>query len=68
MSAPGLGEELGEQFADLDQQEHALRFGMWTFLASEVLLFAGLFALYTAYRVMYGADFTAAAAHNNIAR
>jgi cytochrome c oxidase subunit 3 len=55
------------QYADFAQQDHALRFGMWVFLASEVLLFAALFALYGSYRAMYGADFEAAVKHNTLA-
>src|SRR5262249_9376217 len=53
-----------EQFGTLDTQLHAGRLGMWTFLASESLIFGGLFALYSGYRAMYGADFTEAIAHN----
>ncbi len=56
---------LGVQFQDLGRQAHAARLGMWAFLGSEVLLFAGLFALYAGYRVMYPADFAAAVGHNN---
>ena len=56
---------LAEQFEDLAKQGHAARLGMWVFLGSEILLFAGLFALYAAYRTMYPAEFAAAAAHNN---
>jgi cytochrome c oxidase subunit III len=59
-------ELLAEQFESFEQQDHALRLGMWTFLASELLLFSGLFALYAAYRTMYGADFVAALKHNTI--
>jgi cytochrome c oxidase subunit 3 len=55
---------LGEQYADFAQQDHTLRFGMWVFLATEVLLFGALFALYASYRAMYGADFAAAIHHN----
>jgi cytochrome c oxidase subunit 3 len=58
---------LGEQYADFDQQDHTLQFGMWVFLASEVLLFAALFALYAAYRAMYPDDFEAAVKHNTLA-
>jgi cytochrome c oxidase subunit III len=58
---------LHEQFEDLDKQAHAARFGMWAFLGSEVLLFAGLFALYAGYRTMYPADFAAAIARDNVA-
>jgi cytochrome c oxidase subunit III len=57
---------LAEQFEDLETQAHAARLGMWVFLSSEVLLFAGLFALYGAYRVMYGAEFVEGVAHNDI--
>src|SRR5215510_13242001 len=58
---------LAEQFEDLSKQTHAAHLGMWIFLGSEVLLFAGLFALYAGYRAMYPADFTAAIAHNDVA-
>ena len=58
---------LHEQFADLEKQTHAARLGMWAFLASELLLFAGLFALYAAYRALYPRDFAAAVAHNSVA-
>ena len=58
---------LGEQFADLDGQATALRFGMWVFLISEMLLFAGLFTLYAAYRTMFSADFKAGVLHNTFA-
>jgi cytochrome c oxidase subunit 3 len=58
---------LGEQFSGYARQEHTLRFGMWTFLASELMLFAGLFALYASYRAMFPADFVAAIRHNTIA-
>src|SRR5678816_362056 len=64
MSAPV--ELLGEQFESFEKQDHALRMGMWTFLASELLLFSGLFALYAAYRTMYGVDFEAAIKHNTL--
>ncbi len=57
--------KLADHFQDLDHQAHAARLGMWLFLGSEVLLFAGLFALYAAYRVRFGDDFLTAAGHNN---
>jgi cytochrome c oxidase subunit 3 len=56
---------LHEQFEDLDKQAHAARFGMWAFLGSELLLFAGLFALYAGYRTMYPAEFAAGVGHCN---
>jgi cytochrome c oxidase subunit III len=55
------------QFQDLAKQEHAVRFGMWIFLGSELLLFAGLFGLYVGYRTEYAADFTRAMGHNELA-
>jgi cytochrome c oxidase subunit III len=58
---------LAVQFEDLEKQTHAAHFGMWIFLASEVLLFAGLFALYAAYRAAFGPEFSAGVAHNNVA-
>jgi cytochrome c oxidase subunit 3 len=58
---------LGEQFESLAKQDHAARLAMWVFLASEILLFAALFALYTSYRTMYPVDFARAASHNNLA-
>jgi cytochrome c oxidase subunit 3 len=44
-------------FASMEQQAHAARLGMWIFLASEILLFAGLFALFVTYRVEYPEGF-----------
>jgi cytochrome c oxidase subunit 3 len=58
-------EQPAEHFASIEQQEHAAHFGMWLFLASEVLLFGALFGLYSAYRVVYGKAFLDAAHHNN---
>ncbi len=58
---------LGEQFVDLEHQSDALRFGMWVFLLSELLLFAGLFTLYAAYRTMFTSDFRAGILHNTFA-
>lgn len=51
------------QFDDLDQQREAAGLGMWTFLATEVLLFGGLFTAYTVCRVSYPAAFADASHH-----
>ncbi|HVV17261.1 MAG TPA: cytochrome c oxidase subunit 3 [Polyangia bacterium] len=59
--------ELGEHFHDLERQATTLRFGMWVFLVSELLLFAALFTLYAAYRTMFLADFKAGVLHNTFA-
>lgn len=53
-----------EPYAQVADREYALRLGMWVFLGSESLLFAGLFGLYVSYRTTYGAAFAHAAAHN----
>jgi cytochrome c oxidase subunit 3 len=41
------------QFEDMAQQHDAGTFGMWSFLATEIMFFGGLFAAYTVYRYMY---------------
>lgn len=66
-SAPELVREADIQFENLARQADAVRFGIWVFLASELLLFAGLFALYTAYRTEYPAGFAAGVAHSELA-
>ncbi len=43
-------------------QNHAVRLGMWLFLGTEVLLFAGLFLGYTVYRWLYHQAFKLALA------
>jgi cytochrome c oxidase subunit 3 len=40
-------------YAKLNQQAEARRLGMWLFLASEVMLFGGLFMTILVYRVLY---------------
>jgi cytochrome c oxidase subunit 3 len=57
---------LRDQFEDLDKQAHAARLGMWAFLGSELLLFAGLFTLYAVYRVLYPVDFAAGVEKNSV--
>jgi cytochrome c oxidase subunit 3 len=52
--APAPGEPtLAHHFDTQDQQDGAVRLGMWLFLGTEVLLFAGLFLGYTVYRHFY---------------
>lgn len=58
--------KVAEHFADLATQHHTARIGMWVFLASEMLLFAGLFALYGAYYAHYTEAFHVAAQHNTL--
>lgn len=44
---------LAEHFDTLEQQHEAASFGMWAFLATEVLFFGGLFLGYAVYRNAY---------------
>ena len=46
----------------IEKQDHAVRLGMWLFLGTEVLLFAGLFLGYTVYRHFYHETFHEASA------
>ena len=54
---------LAEQFDDLPQQQEASTLGMWTFLATEILFFGGMFLSYITYRHAYPAAFAAASHH-----
>lgn len=54
------------QYESLERQHATARLGMWVFLGSESLLFAGLFGLYAAYRFAYPVEFHAASAHANL--
>jgi cytochrome c oxidase subunit 3 len=51
---------VAHHFPNLRQQEHAARLGMWLFLATEILLFAGLFTGYSVYRYLFPEAFQAA--------
>lgn len=42
---------LAHHFSDADQQRESAKLGMWLFLLTEILLFGGLFAAYTVFRV-----------------
>ncbi|MDQ3811460.1 MAG: cytochrome c oxidase subunit 3 [Chloroflexota bacterium] len=54
---------LAPQFNTLEQQHSAASFGMWVFLATEVMLFGGLFTAYTVYRTVYAAGFAEGSRH-----
>jgi cytochrome c oxidase subunit 3 len=49
--------QLAGHFQSIQQQDYAARLGMWLFLGTEVLLFAGLFLGYTVYRHFYHETF-----------
>ncbi len=59
-------EHAAEHFEDLRKQARAAHLGMWVFLGSELLFFAGLFALYTGYRVEHPYGFGLGVEHNTI--
>ena len=54
---------LGEQYESLEQQHSSAELGMWVFLATEVMLFGGLFTAYTTYRAIYPAGFGEGSRH-----
>jgi|SRR5579872_5682717 len=57
---------LAEQFENLEQQQDASRLGLWTFLATEILFFGGLFMGYIVYRHEYPHAFAVASRHTNV--
>jgi cytochrome c oxidase subunit 3 len=54
---------LAHHFETIEKQDYAVRLGMWLFLGTEVLLFAGLFLGYTVYRHFYYEAFHQASRH-----
>lgn len=56
---------LAHHFEDLGQQKEAAVVGMWTFLATEVMFFGGLFVAYLIYRILYPEIYLAASSHLN---
>jgi cytochrome c oxidase subunit 3 len=57
---------VAHHFPNLAQQEHAARLGMWLFLATELLLFGGLFTAYSVYRYLYPETFAEASRHLSV--
>jgi cytochrome c oxidase subunit 3 len=57
---------LGHHFSSLSRQNEAMRLGMWLFLATEILLFAGLFTGYAIYRFQFPLAFAEASRHLNL--
>ena len=57
---------LAHHFDDLAQQKEAATFGMWIFLATEVMLFGGIFLGYTAYRYHYYEGFAEASSRLSV--
>jgi cytochrome c oxidase subunit III len=57
---------LYEQFSELEQQRESSVAGMWTFIASEIMFFGGLFLAFTVYRLNYTQAFNEASQHLNL--
>jgi cytochrome c oxidase subunit 3 len=54
---------VAEQFDDMPQQKEASTLGMWTFLATEILFFGGMFLSYLVYRRLYPNAFALSSRH-----
>ena len=54
---------IGEQYQTLEQQHETAEFGMWIFLATELMLFGGLFTAYAVYRTVYSSGFAEGSRH-----
>ncbi len=57
---------VAHHFDDAEQQHEAAVLGMWSFLATEVLFFGGLFTSYVVYRTIHRVPFTLASHHMNV--
>jgi cytochrome c oxidase subunit 3 len=57
---------LAHHFSSLERQNEAMRLGMWLFLATEILLFAGLFTGYSVYRYQFPLAFAECSRHLEI--
>jgi cytochrome c oxidase subunit III len=57
---------LVEPFEEPERQHEAMVFGLWLFLASEILFFGGFFFLYAVARMQDPAGFARGAAHANL--
>jgi cytochrome c oxidase subunit 3 len=54
------------QYATMEQQAEVAAFGMWVFLATEVLFFGGMLFSYAVYRGMFPEGFAEAGRHTKI--
>jgi cytochrome c oxidase subunit 3 len=57
---------LAHHFGTLEQQHEASTLCMWTFLATEIMLFGGLFTTYSVYRSWYPEAFANGSSHLNV--
>ncbi len=61
--AATVGVELHEQFNEVEQQRHAAALGMWSWLLTELLLFAALFLIALILRILHPASVRNATHH-----
>jgi cytochrome c oxidase subunit 3 len=61
--AAGRHPALAPQFDNLEQQREAGTLGMWIFLATELMIFGGLFTAYTVYRCLWPVAFAEGSRH-----
>ncbi|KAA5541809.1 cytochrome c oxidase subunit 3 family protein [Roseiconus nitratireducens] len=61
-----MSSEIAIPYDSADQQRSAATFGMWVFLATEVLFFGGLFVGYVVYRYEYPEAFRTGSAELNL--
>jgi cytochrome c oxidase subunit 3 len=66
MKMPEKNSNVAEQFEDAQQQSEASHLGMWTFIATEILFFGGLFLAYTVYRHFYFSAFAVGSRHTDV--
>jgi cytochrome c oxidase subunit 3 len=59
-------EALGIQYATAAQERETVTLGMWAVLATEVLFFGALVVAYVNYRILFGAEFIAAASMTKV--
>ncbi len=57
---------VAHHFETLEQEHSANVLGMWIFLATEVMLFGGMFLAYTIFRAAYPGAFDEASTHQNL--
>jgi cytochrome c oxidase subunit 3 len=57
---------LHHHFDDMEQQRECTSLGMWLFLATEVMMFGGLFFAYSLYRMRFPAAYHVGSQHLNV--
>lgn len=62
----GMKHKAAAHFLDREHEFDAVKMGVWLFLATEILLFSGMFCLYGVFRMMHPEAFIGGAAHLEI--